>query len=133
MECQVEDEEDEGEDGQVDPQAAERRRLREAEEWRLKQLRSGVSSSDNSNFQVGMAHPVLLDSRLESNSVRGCCYIGVMSCTSELLYASAALQENLVNCRGLCRGRFVFRFLYPFGNCFLVLRVSQRARTLQES
>jgi hypothetical protein len=30
----------------------ERKRAREAEEWRLKQLRSGVSSQQNSNFQV---------------------------------------------------------------------------------
>ena len=57
---QVEEEEEAGEDGQVDPQAAERRRLREAEEWRLQQLRSGVSPSDNSNFQVReQRHPML--------------------------------------------------------------------------
>lgn len=36
----------------MDAEAVERRRMREAEEWRLKQLRSGVSSQDNSNFQV---------------------------------------------------------------------------------
>lgn len=37
-----------------DTDALERKRLREAEEWRLKQLRAGVSSEDNSNFQVNM-------------------------------------------------------------------------------
>ncbi|BDA46282.1 hypothetical protein COCOBI_08-3740 [Coccomyxa sp. Obi] len=41
-----------------DADALERRRLREAEEWRLKQLRAGVSSEDNSNFQ-----PLALDWR----------------------------------------------------------------------
>ncbi len=41
-------------DGEMDAEAAERRRMREAEEWRLKQLRSGVSSQANSNFQVSI-------------------------------------------------------------------------------
>ncbi len=36
-----------------DTEALERKRLRDAEEWRMKQLRAGVSSEDNSNFQVG--------------------------------------------------------------------------------
>lgn len=51
---QVEGNEDEEtEVGQApDPAAAERKRLREAEEWRLQQLRSGITSSNNSNFQV---------------------------------------------------------------------------------
>ena len=40
------------EEGVLDADALERKRLREAEEWRLKQLRAGVSSEDNSNFQV---------------------------------------------------------------------------------
>ncbi|KAK9906386.1 hypothetical protein WJX75_000970 [Coccomyxa subellipsoidea] len=35
----------------LDADALARKRLREAEEWRLKQLRAGVSSEDNSNFQ----------------------------------------------------------------------------------
>jgi len=35
-----------------DAEALERRRLRDAEEWRLKQLRAGVSAADNSNFQA---------------------------------------------------------------------------------
>ncbi len=39
-------------DEEMDTEAVERRRMREAEEWRLKQLRSGVSSQANSNFQV---------------------------------------------------------------------------------
>ncbi len=46
---QVEAEE---EDEVLDADTLERKRLREAEEWRLKQLRAGVSSEDNSNFQV---------------------------------------------------------------------------------
>ncbi|EIE24375.1 hypothetical protein COCSUDRAFT_83679 [Coccomyxa subellipsoidea C-169] len=41
----------EEEDEVLDADALERKRLREAEEWRLKQLRAGVSSEDNSNFQ----------------------------------------------------------------------------------
>lgn len=46
---------DEEKDEEVpDGDALERKRLREAEEWRLKQLRAGVSSEDNSNFQVCM-------------------------------------------------------------------------------
>ena len=47
----VQEDKEEGEEG-MDAEAAERRRMREAEEWRLKQLRSGVSSQANSNFQV---------------------------------------------------------------------------------
>lgn len=35
-----------------DADALERRRVRDAEEWRLKQLRAGVSAEDNSNFQA---------------------------------------------------------------------------------
>lgn len=48
----AQEDKDEAEEG-LDADAAERRRQREAEEWRLKQLRSGVSSQENSNFQVG--------------------------------------------------------------------------------
>ena len=50
----------------------ERKRAREAEEWRLKQLRSGVSSQQNSNFQVSqlsnMALPPLWPAHLPSGS-----------------------------------------------------------------
>ena len=35
-----------------DAEALERKRVRDAEEWRLKQLRAGVSADDNSNFQA---------------------------------------------------------------------------------
>lgn len=35
-----------------DADALERRRVRDAEEWRLKQLRAGVSAEANSNFQA---------------------------------------------------------------------------------
>ena len=45
-------EDKEAADEGTDADAVERRRVREAEEWRLKQLRSGVSSQANSNFQV---------------------------------------------------------------------------------
>lgn len=45
-------EEEEKEEDALDADALERKRIREAEEWRLKQLRAGVSSEDNSNFQV---------------------------------------------------------------------------------
>ena len=38
----------------------ERRRLREAEEGRLAQLRQGVSSADNSNFQARRSRPFLV-------------------------------------------------------------------------
>lgn len=47
----MQEEKEEG-DGEMDVEAVERKRMREAEEWRAKQLRSGVSSQDNSNFQV---------------------------------------------------------------------------------
>ena len=50
-ELYAQEDKDEGEEA-MDAEAVERRRMREAEEWRLKQLRSGVSSQDNSNFQV---------------------------------------------------------------------------------
>jgi hypothetical protein len=52
-------EQDEKEDAgeELDADAAERKRARQAEEWRLKQLRSGVSSQQNSNFQVGQLPP----------------------------------------------------------------------------
>ena len=36
----------------ADPEVMERRRLQEAEEWRLQQLRSGASD-ENPNLQVG--------------------------------------------------------------------------------
>ena len=49
----MQEDKEEGEE-EMDAEAVERRRMREAEEWRLKQLRSGVSSQANSNFQV---HP----------------------------------------------------------------------------
>ena len=38
----------------MDPEALERKRLQEAEAWRLEQLRAGTSSEDNANFQVPM-------------------------------------------------------------------------------
>ena len=44
----AEDEEEE----EPDSEAAERRRLREAEEWRLKQLHAGTTAEVNANFQV---------------------------------------------------------------------------------
>lgn len=46
-------EEAEEKEGVLDADALERKRMREAEEWRVKQLRAGVNSEDNSNFQVG--------------------------------------------------------------------------------
>ena len=52
MTLQAMQEDKEAADEGTDADAAERRRAREAEEWRLKQLRSGVSSQANSNFQV---------------------------------------------------------------------------------
>ncbi len=36
----------------MDPEALERKRLQEAEAWRVEQLRAGTSSEDNANFQV---------------------------------------------------------------------------------
>ena len=46
-----------GEEGPADPEALERRRLAEAEEWRLQQLRSGDADA-NPNMQVGcVPHP----------------------------------------------------------------------------
>lgn len=42
----------EQEEGGMDPEALERKRLQEAEAWRLEQLRSGTSSEENANFQV---------------------------------------------------------------------------------
>jgi hypothetical protein len=45
-----EEEKDEGEE-LPDAEALQRKRLREAEEWRLQQLRSG-EADDNANFQV---------------------------------------------------------------------------------
>lgn len=36
----------------MDPEALERKRLQDAEAWRLEQLRSGTSSEENANFQV---------------------------------------------------------------------------------
>ena len=42
----------EEEEGGMDPEALERKRLKEAEAWRLEQLRSGTSSEENANFQV---------------------------------------------------------------------------------
>lgn len=42
----------EEEEGGMDPEALERKRLQEAEAWRLEQLRAGTSSEENANFQV---------------------------------------------------------------------------------
>ena len=42
---------------ELDPAVQERRRLKQAEEWRLQQLKSGASSEENANFQVYDAHP----------------------------------------------------------------------------
>ncbi|KAK9818113.1 hypothetical protein WJX72_007317 [[Myrmecia] bisecta] len=60
------DEEDE--DEVPDPAALERKRLREAEEWRLQQLRAGATPDDNANFQ-----PVAGDwrSKVQSAKKRG--------------------------------------------------------------
>ncbi|KAK9862744.1 hypothetical protein WJX84_003281 [Apatococcus fuscideae] len=41
----------EKEEGGMDPEALERKRLQDAEAWRLEQLRSGTSSEENANFQ----------------------------------------------------------------------------------
>lgn len=62
----AQEEKEEGEEG-MDAEAAERRRMREAEEWRLKQLRSGISSQANSNFQVS-ALLLLLPASLPTRS-----------------------------------------------------------------
>jgi len=52
-------------------EALEKKRLREAEEWRLKQLRSGISSEHNSNFQVATrVLPFLSPNRSSNVSAR---------------------------------------------------------------
>lgn len=43
---------------ELDPAIQERRRLEQAEQWRLQQLKAGASSEENANFQVHPApHP----------------------------------------------------------------------------
>ena len=37
----------------MDAEALERKRLQDAEAWRLEQLRAGTTSEENANFQVG--------------------------------------------------------------------------------
>lgn len=37
---------------ELDPAVQERRRLEQAEKWRLQQLKAGASSEENANFQV---------------------------------------------------------------------------------
>ena len=37
---------------ELDPAVQERRRLQQAEQWRLQQLKAGASAEDNANFQV---------------------------------------------------------------------------------
>ena len=43
---------------ELDPAVQERRRLHQAEQWRLQQLQTGAASEDNANFQVCNAHSV---------------------------------------------------------------------------
>ena len=74
----AQEEKEEGEEG-MDAEAAERRRTREAEEWRLKQLRSGVSSQANSNFQVS-ARRLLLPASLPARpQMSVSCLAGMLS------------------------------------------------------
>lgn len=37
---------------ELDPAVQERRRLHQAEQWRLQQLKTGAASEENANFQV---------------------------------------------------------------------------------
>ena len=53
----------------ADPEALLRKREREAEEWRISQLRAGVSAEDNANLQVGiLQQPCLLETMLKGAS-----------------------------------------------------------------
>ena len=40
---------------ELDPAVQERKRLEQAEKWRLQQLKAGASSEENANFQVHQA------------------------------------------------------------------------------
>lgn len=46
---------------ELDPAVQERRRLHQAEQWRLQQLKTGAASEENANFQV---HHALISSSL---------------------------------------------------------------------
>lgn len=63
----VQEQQEKDEANAADPEALLRKREREAEEWRVSQLRAGVSAEDNANLQVGtVQQPCLL-----GNSVAG--------------------------------------------------------------
>ena len=49
----VQEQQEKDEANAADPEALLRKREREAEEWRVSQLRAGVSAEDNANLQVG--------------------------------------------------------------------------------
>lgn len=51
---------------ELDPAVQERRRLEQAEQWRLQQLKAGASSEENANFQVHHApHPPFASVRIQ--------------------------------------------------------------------
>ena len=63
----VQEQQEKDEANAADPEALLRKREREAEEWRVSQLRAGVSAEDNANLQVGAVQQPCLP----ENSVAG--------------------------------------------------------------
>lgn len=49
---------DSDEEEEPDAEALERKALKEAEEWRLKQIHAGVTAEQNPNFQVPSSWPL---------------------------------------------------------------------------
>ena len=64
----VQEQQEKDEANAADPEALLRKREREAEEWRVSQLRAGVSAEDNANLQVG---PTNQQPCLPENNVAG--------------------------------------------------------------
>ena len=63
----VQEQQEKDEANAADPEALLRKREREAEEWRVSQLRAGVSAEDNANLQVSTAQQPCLS----ENNVAG--------------------------------------------------------------
>ena len=84
----VQEQQEKDEANAADPEALLRKREREAEEWRISQLRAGVSAEDNANLQVGFFAAALF----AGNNVAG----GLIQPKAYLLADDAKMQVCLM-------------------------------------
>ena len=77
---QESDEEEEGEE-ELSAEALERKRLKQAEEWRIKQLHAGMTPEENANFQVShWSQASLIWQRVDALFCVGNCKEGSIVC-----------------------------------------------------